>query len=324
MTDLRLLASGVICCGFPGVDLDAEVESRLASFQPGGVILFTRNAESVEQTAALTKRIRAILDDPVIGIDQEGGRVMRLRNGVAPVPPMRELASAGAGQVRRTAEQAGSDLRRAGVNLDFAPVIDLAIHDTNAVIGDRSFGSDPAVVAELGDAFAAGLRASGITPVFKHFPGHGSTDADSHFELPVVDESEATLRERDLVPFARLLPTAEAVMTAHMIVTAFDPGLPVTLSPRILTGILRGELGFHGVCFTDCMQMDAIAKTYGSVEGSVAAIGAGADCILVSHSLDLAEQCAQAIAAAAENGTIPLSRLEEAHARVRSLRAALC
>ncbi len=217
----------------------------------------------------------------------------------------------------------GFDLRRAGVNVDFAPVLDLAIFPANTVIGARSFGDDPSRVQEFAGAFAGGLRSQGVVPTFKHFPGHGSTAIDSHVDLPVIDLDAAVLRARDLAPYAGLLPSAEAIMTAHVVVSALDRERPATTSPRILTQLLRDELGFRGVCFTDCVQMDAIAKGIGSALAAVQALRAGADCVLVSRSLDIAAQSIDLIEAAVQGGHLPRVRLQEAFERVTALRASL-
>ena len=325
MTALGDLAGGVICAGFAGTSIDKPLARRLSDLRLAGVVLFARNTVAVEQTRSLTDELRAVLDKPLIAIDQEGGRVMRLRSGVRDSPPMREVGATGEA---RYAEQIGgtigADLVRAGVNVDFAPVLDLALLERNTVIGDRSFGADPQLVTEMGGALARGLRSHGVMPVFKHFPGHGSTDVDTHFGLPAIDVDARTLRERDLVPFVRLLPGAPAVMTAHIIVRALDPEHPATLSPAVLTDLLRREIGFDGVCFTDCMEMDAIAKSVGTVNGAVAALRAGADCITISHRLDLAQACIGAIVDAVESGALPRTRLEEAYGRVRSFRDSLC
>ena len=324
MTDLRALAGGVIVCGFEGTALSADTARELRDLHLAGVVLFARNTHAAAQTRALTDQLRATLELPLIAIDQEGGRVMRLREGVAPVPPMREIGASGDPAMAELAgAELGAGLRSAGVNVNFAPVLDLALLETNRVIGDRSFGSDPQSVTRFGAALARGLESHGILPVFKHFPGYGSSEVDAHVDLPRVTASEAVSRERDLVPFAALLPGAQAVMTAHVVVEAFDANVPATLSPRILTGLLRGEIGFPGVCFTDCMEMDAIARDPGTVAASVRAIAAGADCLVISHHLDAARACAQALAAAVEDGSLPAARLEEAYGRVRRVREAL-
>jgi beta-N-acetylhexosaminidase len=324
MTDLRTLAAGVICVGFDGTAIDAALEQRLRAVPLAGLILFGRNTETLEQTRALTDKLRSIYRNPILAIDQEGGRVMRLRKGVEEFPAMMAVAAADNDALaKRAGEQLAFDLRRAGVNLDFAPVLDLALFRMNTVIGARSFGDDPERVARFAGAFADGLRAQGVVPTFKHFPGHGSTEVDSHLDLPAIDLDERTLRERDLRPFAMLLPGAQAVMTAHIVVRSLDGENPGTTSSRILTGLLRREIGFEGVCFTDCMQMDAIAKGMGSAAGAVRAIAAGADCVLVSHSMEIAQQSIDAIVQAVENGTLPLARLQEANGRVGALREKL-
>ena len=324
MTGIRELAAGVVCVGFDGTDIGGELEATLRKTPLAGLILFGRNVESLEQTRALTDQIRRILPGAIIAIDQEGGRVARLRDKVEELPAMLALAATRDVQLaERAGAQLAFDLRRAGVNVDYAPVLDLMLMRMNTVIGSRAFGDDPQQVIRFGDAFARGLRSQGIIPTFKHFPGHGSTEVDSHLDLPAIDLDEATLRSRDLVPFEKLLPAAESIMTAHIIVRSLDAHKPATLSPRILTDLLRDEIGFQGVCFTDCMQMDAIAKGVGTTEGAVQAVIAGADCVLISHSIDLALESIERIVEAVEAGRLPRARLEEAHERVRAFRAKL-
>lgn len=324
MTALRTLAAGVVCVGFEGTSLSAELQRALRGTPLAGLILFARNIESLEQTRALTDEIRSVLPDPVIAIDQEGGRVARLRDKVEELPAMLAVAATGdTGLAERAGAQLAFDLRRAGVNVDYAPVLDLMLMRMNTVIGARAFGDTPEQVVRFAQAFARGLRSQGIVPTFKHFPGHGSTEVDSHLDLPVIDLDEETLRTRDLVPFARLLPEAEALMTAHIVVRCFDAQRAATLSHAVLTGVLRDEIGFDGVCFTDCMQMDAISKGVGTTEGAVQALAAGADCVLISHNLDLALESIDRIVQAVQSGRLPQARLEQAHARVERLRTKL-
>lgn len=324
MTDIRTLAAGIVCVGFEGTQISPQLEQLLRQTPLAGLILFARNIESLEQTRALTDRIREILPSPIIAIDQEGGRVARLRDKVEELPAMLALAATGdTALAQRAGAQLAFDLRRAGVNVDYAPVIDLMLMRMNTVIGSRAFGGDPEQVIRFADAFARGLRSQGIVPTFKHFPGHGSTEVDSHLDLPAIDLDEQTFRSRDLVPFATLLPNAEALMTAHIIVRSLDPEHPATLSPRILTQVLREEIRFNGVCFTDCMQMDAIAKGVGSTEGAVQAVIAGADCVLISHSTQIALESIERIVEAVGTGRLPKARLEEAYGRVQALRKTL-
>lgn len=327
MNDVRRFAAGVVAVGFNGTTLGDDVIEALAETPLAGFVVFGRNVESVAQTRRLTDASRAQYDPalpPILAIDQEGGRVLRIRKGIEELPSMMALAATGDVELARDAgEQTGFDLRRAGLNVNFAPVLDLALEPSNTVIGTRSFGSDPLRVAALGGAFAAGMRAAGMVATLKHFPGHGSTAVDSHLDLPIIELDEATFRARDLVPFVKLLPDAPALMTAHIIVRALDAHDPATLSQPILTGLLREELHYDGVVFTDCMQMEAIARGVGSAPGAALAIAAGADCVLISHSLETAQQSVEAIVGAVKRGAISIERLQEAYERVCRLRRSL-
>ena len=306
------LACGVIATGF----------SKRPERMFGGYILFARNVESVEAARELSDELRGETQPPpLVAIDQEGGRVMRLRNGVEPMPAMMALGAVADTQL---AFDAGAtlahDLRRIGCTLDFAPVLDLSLDSGNTVIGTRAFGTSAELVARLGAALARGLESGGITATFKHFPGHGATAFDTHLGGARLDADEATLRGRDLVPFRACARGDAAIIAAHVAVPAIDGDCPASLSRRFLTNLLRDEWRFDGVCFTDCMQMDAIAKSVGTVRGVVEAIAAGADCALVSHDPELAFEAAQQLTQAVERGEVPLQRLVEAHERVLRLR----
>ncbi|MDE2480775.1 MAG: beta-N-acetylhexosaminidase [bacterium] len=322
MSELVRLARGAIATGVHGARLDTTLRARLRDGGFGAYVLFGRNVENLAQVRALADDLRALDDPPaLVAIDQEGGRVARLHDGVEALPSMMALgATRSAELARRAGEQLGFDLRRAGVTLDFAPVLDLALEPESTVIGMRAFGSDSRETTRLASALADGMRAFGVVPTFKHAPGHGSTALDSHVGLPVVDADAATLRARDFAPFAACAADASAFMTAHVIVRALDAEHPATLSPRILTELFRDEWGFRGCCFTDCMQMDAIARGIGTVEGVLAAIAAGADCATISSDIDLAFAAADRLAEAVERGRLPLARLREANARVMHLR----
>jgi len=324
-TSLRDLAAGVICAGFEGRPSRTELRSVLHDFPLAGFVFFERNADSIDGARTLTDALRDLYAGllPILAIDQEGGRVARINRGNVQIPSAMAMAAAGQVELtRRAGAQVAHDLRRGGFNLNFAPVLDLALEPANVVIGTRAFSADPQVVVEFAGAFAGALRSGGIVPTFKHFPGHGGTAVDSHAGLPVIEADEPRLRDRDLMPFAELLPHAPAVMTAHVVVNVFDRR-PATLSPRVLGDLLRRDIGFSGVCFTDCMQMEAIAKTVGSEEGSVQALISGADCILLSNGLDVARRIAQRIERAVDSGRLPHQRLEEAYARVQALRGCL-
>jgi beta-N-acetylhexosaminidase len=259
---------------------------------------------------------------PLIAIDQEGGPVVRLREGVEPIPSMMALGATGDLELaQRAAEQTAFDLRRAGCSMDFAPVLDLALDPGNTVIGTRSFGADPQSVAAMGSAFARGLRNGGILPCFKHFPGHGATAVDSHEALPVLEVDETTLFERDLIPFAAVAHEASAFMSAHVIAASLDAQRPATLSPQIATELLRKKLDFNGVLVTDCLEMEALAGL-DAARIAVEALRAGADLLLFSHHVELALAAVSAICAAIDEQRLAPARLEEAHARVMRLRQA--
>jgi beta-N-acetylhexosaminidase len=310
------LARGVVMAGITGTSFD----STLPRF--GGYVLFASAAASLREVRGLTDALRAReKTPPAIAIDQEGGTVTRLREGVEAMPSMMALGAADDVELAgRAGEQVAFDLRRAGCTLDFAPVLDLALEPQNVVIGTRSFGSDPHQVALLAGSFARGLERGGILPCYKHFPGHGATPVDSHQALPSIAVDETTLRARDLVPFAAVARDAPAFMTAHVLVVAFDAHLPATLSRRIASELLRGELGFRGVLVTDCLEMQAVAER--GAERAVEALAAGADLMLFSQDLDAANAAVAAIHRAVEEKRLPLERLEEAHARVMELRRA--
>jgi beta-N-acetylhexosaminidase len=326
--ELERLAGSVIVTGFPGASATSETLAALRELGPGGVVLFDRNVSTLDGTRELVAAVREAIGGiapALVCVDQEGGRVARLRFREAGMPSMLGL---GAANDEALAERAGralaADLRGIGANVDFAPVLDLALAPRGTVIGTRALGDDPRRVGELGAALVRGVQACGVAATAKHFPGHGGTALDSHRELPVVDVPADVLRARDVAPFATAIAAGvRAVMTAHVLVPSLDAERPASLSPRISTGLLRDELGFTGVCFTDCLQMDAIARGPGTVRGGVAALAAGADALLVSHDVTLALALRDALVAAVRAGDVPLARLEEAAGRVSALRALL-
>ncbi|HEY4440914.1 MAG TPA: beta-N-acetylhexosaminidase [Candidatus Elarobacter sp.] len=322
--DPAALARAVIAVGFAGTTAETAPLDLLRDFAPGAITLFGRNVGTIDELRALIAALRAIDDvPPLIAIDQEGGRVARIADGVAALPPAMAVGATGdPALAERLGTLLGRDLARLGISVDFAPVADLSLEPNSRVIGTRAYGDDPERVAAFAGAAARGLERGGVAAAVKHFPGHGATAADSHVDLPVVRASAATLRARDLVPFARVVADGDAsiVMSAHVVVEAFDLQRPATLSPAILTGLLRDELGFDGVASTDCLEMDAIARGVGTVRGAVDALAAGADLLLISHRLELAREAAEAIAAAVRDGSVPLARLQQAFHRVNALR----
>ncbi|MHB1605452.1 MAG: beta-N-acetylhexosaminidase [Leptospirales bacterium] len=250
----------------PSPALSEEDCRLLREIRPAGVVLFAENGRKSEEVRRLISGIREVLapDDVWIAIDQEGGRVERLKEGVPLLPPMRILGQSGNPvPVFESAFLLGRSLREIGIDVDFAPVLDVDSNPDNPVIGDRAFSRDPEMVQKLGMAFANGLIASGIVPCGKHFPGHGDTVLDSHFDLPTVDAEESVLKEREWLPFERsILQGLPMLMTAHVRYPALDSRWPATMSGRILRGILRKRFGFGGVLLSDDLSMAGVGAYF--------------------------------------------------------------
>ncbi|AVZ75226.1 sugar hydrolase [Streptomyces lunaelactis] len=287
--------------------------------------LFGRNIVSPGQLAALTAQLRAERDDVLVAIDEEGGDVTRLevRTGSS-FPGNCALGSVDDAELTRAvARELGRRLAECGVDLNWAPSADINSNPDNPVIGVRSFGADTALAARHTVAYVEGLQSAGVAACTKHFPGHGDTNVDSHHALPRIDVDLDTLHARELVPFrAAIAAGSKAVMSAHILLPALDPNRPATLSPQILTGLLREELGYQGLIVTDGMEMQAISAVYGIERGSVLAIAAGADAICVGGGLaDEATvlRLRDALVAAVRDGELPEERLADAAARVRAL-----
>ncbi|MEV6011533.1 glycoside hydrolase family 3 N-terminal domain-containing protein [Streptomyces sp. NPDC051976] len=298
----------------------------------GAVALFARNIESPAQLAALTAQLRAVRPDVLVAADEEGGDVTRLESrGGSSFPGNLALGAVDDVKLTRAvAAELGRRLAECGVNLNWAPSADVNSDPGNPVIGVRSFGSEPDLVARNTAAYIEGLQSSGVAACVKHFPGHGDTATDSHHAMPRIDVDLETLHARELVPFrAALAAGTKVVMSAHILVPALDPELPATLSPAVLTGLLRapreeGGLGYDGLIITDGIEMQAIAATYGIERGTVMALAAGADAICVGGGLaDEGTVLAlrDAIVDAVRAGDLPAARLADAAARVRELAA---
>ena len=320
---LAAAARSIVAVGFDGARAADAPLDALRAFAPGALMLFGRNVGSPSELRALIAALRSsAAPPPLICVDQEGGRVARIGEPFVQLPAAMAVGAAGdVDACERLGVLLGRELARLGVSVDFAPVADCALDRLNTVIGTRAYGADPLRVSRFAGAFARGLEHGGVAATLKHFPGHGATAVDSHLALPHVTVDEPTLRARDLVPFAAAVSGAAAalVMVAHVVVDALDPQRPASLSPRVMR-LLRDELGFDGAICTDCLQMDAIVGTIGTPAGAVAALAAGADLLVISHSLEVAQAAVAAIVAAVEDGAIPQARLLEAAQRVRALR----
>ncbi|GAA4069123.1 MULTISPECIES: glycoside hydrolase family 3 protein [Streptomyces] len=289
--------------------------------------LFGRNIVSAPQVAALTAQLRAERDDLLVAIDEEGGDVTRIevRTGSSFPGNLALGAVDDLDLTRAVARELGRRLAECGVNLNWAPSADVNSNPDNPIIGVRAFGADTDLVARHTAAYIEGLQASGVAACTKHFPGHGDTNVDSHHAMPRIDVDLDTLHARELVPFrAAIAAGSKSVMSAHILLPALDPARPATLSPRILTGLLREELGYDGLIVSDAVEMQAIAGTVGIERGSVLAIAAGADALCVGGGLSdegTVLRLRDALVAAVRDGELAEERLADAAARVRALAA---
>ena len=308
--------------GFPGTSLTVELRALAREFSLGGVVYFARNVEEPAQVAEVSREIGMLTGDlpPWVSVDQEGGRVARFKRGFTLWPPMATLGRSGDVELaRRFARALATELRAVGVTLDFAPVLDVFTNPKNTVIGDRALAERAEDVATLGVAVIEELQRSGIAACGKHFPGHGDTLADSHHDLPLVEHEPERLRAVEFVPFrAAIAADVASLMSCHVLVPAFDETRPGTLSPAIVQGLMRDELGFDGLIFTDDMEMKAIAARMPVPDACVAAVVAGCDAVLVcSGNHDLQAATIEALIRAVEIGELSYARVEQALARQR-------
>ncbi|MFZ1865782.1 MAG: beta-N-acetylhexosaminidase [Polyangiales bacterium] len=324
MSDLERLAGGLIVCGFEGLDVPAAIERWLSQEWVAGLILFKRNIEDLEQAVSLVESFhaRSAASLPLlVCVDQEGGRVARFGEPVLQLPPMRVLADAGSPELTRDAARVlARQLRAIGINLDFAPVLDVDTNPENPVIGDRAFGRTPEVVIEHGLAFADGLHAGGVLSCGKHFPGHGDTDLDSHLALPAVRHDRARLERVELAPFRAAADRLPAVMTAHVVFEAVDPTAPATMSSKLVDQVLRREMGFAGAIFSDDLEMKAVTERYPIEEAGIVAIEAGCDLLLVCSDLDATARLRDAIVVEADRNAAFFGRVKAARMRADGLR----
>lgn len=317
--------------GIQGTVLDRATKEFLSEIRPNGIILFSRNIENPRQLAELNRDLQRYalsmdLDPFFISVDQEGGRVRRLREPFCSFPSSWEMAGSDdpIASVRNFAVQTANELRLAGFNLDFVPVLDVVDENINlssTVIGDRSFGSNPETVARLGSLVITQMRAQGIIPCGKHFPGHGATAVDSHFDLPVDDRPFEVLFRRDLVPFQKAIQNSvEMLMTAHVLFPKIDPKFPATMSRIILEGLLRTQIGFKGLIITDDLDMGAVSKRYSTERCVIESFQAGADILLICNSQDKSVEALISLRDAFNNGIFDEHRLFSSLDRIASLK----
>ncbi len=319
-SELQGRAAKLLTVGFYDHRLGDELKKLLDS-GVAGVVLFGRNIDTPEQVATLIADIKRYAGRPLfVGLDQEGGLVARLRKGFTRLPPMRAVGSLeDEALAERVGQLLGRELRAVGVDINYAPVLDIDTNPKNPIIGNRSLSRDPETVARLGVALGRGIESAGVASCGKHFPGHGDTAQDSHQELPRLPHSRERLEEVELVPFrAWVKAKLASIMTAHVIFEPIDSEFPATMSRPVLHGILREAMGYEGLIITDDIEMKAIADHYGYDEAAIRGVNAGVDNFLCCHTADVAHQLIRTVAGAVEGGRIPLERLVDANERVEA------
>lgn len=316
--------------GYAGTD-PSEADELIRRYHVGGIILFTRNATNADHTAEVCAKLqqlrRDVSDSPLlVAVDQEGGCVARITEGVTVFPGNMALGATGSERhARRAAEITAAELSALGINVNFAPVLDIGSNPKNPGVGARSFGSDPQLVARMGSAMIKGMQAGGIHAAAKHFPGLGEALVDSHDELPIVHASADELASRELAPFrAAIDSNVSFIMTAHCAYPALDEALaPATLSKPILSGVLRDRLGFAGIIITDCLEMLSIEKDFSARQASLAAVGAGATMLLICHTRDKQVAAVEALARAVGKGEVAAETIDTATAIISSIKSGL-
>ena len=316
--------------GFTGTKVTSDIKEMIEDYYVGGIIYFRRNnIESLRQVSGLSNDLQILSASKIPGLplmistDQEGGIEDQLIGGTHFPGNMVLGATRNAELTKRTGQTIARQLKAVGINMNLSPVLDVNNNPANPIIGVRSFGEDPLLVAKLGKAFIEGMQAEGVIACAKHFPGHGDTSIDSHLDLPVIKHGKERLEKVELYPFKQAIKVGvDSIMTAHIYFPALEPrkGVPATLSYNVLTGLLRRELGFAGLIISDCMEMRAITDSFGTIEGSVMSIEAGSDMILVSHSLDKQKAAIKAVVKAVKEGRITEKRINQSVLRILKLK----
>ncbi len=328
MTELYAEIGQMLVSGFHGTAINAEIEDLILNRQVGGFILFERNFEDPEQLRRLIGDMQALarqtaLQLPLfISVDQEGGRVSRLGPPFTRFPDPCCLGAAGKGDLaRRFGLALGREMMAVGINMDYAPVLDIDTNPKNPIIGKRAFAKSADEVARLGIEFMRGFEAAGVLAVGKHFPGHGDTEQDSHLALPRVRRDIETLEAVELLPFARATAAGlKVIMTAHVIYDAWDDQFPATFSRRILEGVLRERLGFGGVVMSDDLEMKAVEDHYAFDDFTRLGCDAGVDVFLICHSVDKVKRLQDRLVSDVAAGRVTRARIIQSVGRITAVK----
>ncbi|MFD2211608.1 beta-N-acetylhexosaminidase [Virgibacillus halophilus] len=315
----------MIIAGIPGTKVDEQTRSLIHDYKVGGFIFYSDNLETPKQSIQLVNRLKQEnKDNPYplfMSVDQEGGAVSRLP-GLSRLPDNQTIGKRDDPAYSYTiGRKLGRQTRAFGMNLDFAPVMDINSNPNNPVIGDRSFGDDQDVVSKLGIRTMKGIKAEQVIPVIKHFPGHGDTSVDSHEQLPKVDKNLRELSELELIPFQQAIAQgADAVLVAHILLPNIGATLPSSMSRTVITDILRKKLGYNGVVITDDMTMKAVTNHYDIGDAAVKSVQAGSDIVLIAHGHDNVTSAIKQVKTAIQRGDISEEQIEKSVERIIQLK----
>lgn len=316
----------MIFSGVNGTKMTAETKNIIKSYHVGGIILFGNNIKGIAQTVNFMNELKtANVENPyplLLGVDEEGGSVTRMPKGMKSLPSSSSIGALNDPDVSfNVGTILGMQLKGLGFNLDFAPVLDVNSNPNNPIIGDRSFGDNSNIVTRLGIQTMKGIQNEGVISVMKHFPGHGDTGVDSHFELPEVNKSYQNLSELELVPFKKAISEgADVSMVAHILLPKIDETYPASMSKQVITDILRDDYNFNGIVITDDLTMEAITDHFNVADAAVQSVKAGADLLLVAHDPNLIAKVFENLKAAVESGEISEDRIDESVERIKNLK----
>lgn len=316
----------MIFSGVNGTKMTAETKNIIKSYHVGGIILFGNNIKGIAQTVNFMNELKtANVENPyplLLGVDEEGGSVTRMPKGMKSLPSSSSIGALNDPDVSfNVGTILGMQLKGLGFNLDFAPVLDVNSNPNNPIIGDRSFGDNSNIVTRLGIQTMKGIQNEGVISVMKHFPGHGDTGVDSHFELPEVNKSYQNLSELELVPFKKAISEgADVSMVAHILLPKIDETYPASMSKQVIIHILRDDYNFNGIVITDDLTMEAITDHFNVADAAVQSVKAGADLLLVAHDPNLIAKVFENLKAAVESGEISEDRIDESVERIRNLK----
>jgi beta-N-acetylhexosaminidase len=326
-SQLKHLVGQLFLVGFNGYSVPNDFKDFIQEFNIGGTIYFKRNVQSPGQLAELSNEFQFSVrpkEAPgfLISIDHEGGKINRLVKPFTKFPGNDYIGELGSPKVAfEFGMILGKELRAVGINVNFAPVVDVNSNKDNPIIKNRAFSADPEVCGKMGSAVCRGLQKMGVAAVAKHFPGHGDTKEDSHFQLAKVDKSLEQLEALELIPFRRVIRSrVEGLMTAHVLNPQIDPEYPATLSEKTIEGILRQQMRYTRVVFADDMEMKAIADHYTFEEAAVLAVNAGCDILIYKGDNGIPLKAVEAVIKAVESKRIPMEKIEQANARIMELK----